>query len=119
MAPASPFRVVFVGLMFVCSAIAARADRTIKLVHPLTPAMRAAAEYFFLHDPEGMAIMRDSDLKPEVIDEMSGAMADIDGDGVDEVFLLPPNDSLSFRPRFGVCGSAGCYVWILKKDGER
>jgi hypothetical protein len=112
MARPSLFRVVFVGLLLAGSAIVARADQTIKLVHPLTPEMRAVAEYSFSHHAKAIDFLRDSnkDLQT-MLDQMSGAMADIDGDGVDELFLHPPNDFL-------LCGTVGCAVWILTKGEE-
>lgn len=104
------FRVVLIGLLFVCSALVARADQAIKLVHPLTPEMRAIAEYSFSHHAKAIDFLRASNKDlGTILDEMSGATADIDGDGVDEVFLHPPNDS-------HLCGTIGCAVWILTKE---
>ncbi len=103
------FRSIFMGLLLAGFVNVARADQTIKLVHPLTPAMRAAAEHFFSHDARGIEFVRDGNEDLRFLDQMSGALADIDGDGVDEIFL--------HFWGFELCGTIGCDVWILKKEG--
>lgn len=105
---------LFVGLLITIPDNPARADTELEFVHPLTPELRAIVDRFFRHDAAWKKLLEDvsAAIRPVDFDQdISGAFADLDDDGVMEAFFRFD------RPDF--CGTAGCMFVILKKVGRR
>lgn len=105
---------------FVCDGHRVLADHTVQLLKPRdwTPELRQAVENYFLVDPGGRSRLAEinndrrrerqiilPDLK--VIDTLIAAFADVDDDGIPELFI-------GFSPYFGFCGTGGCQVEVYK-----
>jgi hypothetical protein len=86
---------------------AAAADRDVYFVKDLPPSVRAIAADFLRHGEYFERFANGGTNLAALLDgEVHWARADIDDDGVDEIFL---------SIRDGWCGSAGCETIIFKK----
>jgi len=91
------------------AARAAAADRDVYFMKHLPPSVRAIAADFLRHGEYAERFANGGTNLAALLDgEVYWARADIDGDGVDEIFL---------SIRDGWCGSAGCETIIFKKFG--